>query len=115
MSRDAAGLLQGHHYVGGRIHRTRREGQGRRVRVGPMPQGAERRKLEREIDALEGELADLEAFAKALAAVASQTNPRGEIVGWTPEVDDGVLINLAPLWTLLPSWSTEPKQFWQGL
>lgn len=80
-----------------------------------MPQSAERRRLEREIDAFEGELTDLETFAKALAAVTSQTNTRGEIVGWAPEVDDGVLINLAPLWTLLPSWSTEPKQCWQAL
>ena len=78
-----------------------------------MPQSAEQRRLEREIDAYEGELTDLEAFARALAAVTSQTNTRGEIVGWAPEVDDGVLINLAPLWTLLPSWPTEPKQCWR--
>jgi hypothetical protein len=115
ITRDTLHLLQGNRYLGGRINRARSEVQARRERLVPMPQGAERRKLEREIDALEGELTDLEAFAKALAAVTSQTNTRGEIVDWAPEVDDGVLINLAPLWTLLPSWATEPKQCWQAL
>ncbi len=115
ITRDTLHLLQGNHYLGGRINRARSEVQAQRKRLAPMPQGAERRRLEREIDALEGDLTDLEAFAKALAAVTSQTNTRGEIVGWAPEVDDGVLINLAPLWTLLPSWATEPKQCWQAL
>ncbi len=115
ITRDTLHLLQGNRYLGGRINRARSEIQAHRERLAPMPQGAERRRLEREIDALEGELTDLEAFAKALAAVTSQTNTRGEIVGWAPEVDDGVLINLAPLWTLLPSWSTEPKQCWLAL
>ncbi len=115
ITRDTLHLLQGHRYLGGRINRARSEIQVRRERLAPIPQGAERRRLEREIDALEGELTDLEAFAKALAAVTSRTNTRGEIVGWAPELDDGVLINLAPLWTLLPSWSTEPKQCWQAL
>lgn len=115
ITRDTLHLLQGNRYLGGRINHTRSEVQARRERLAPMPQGAERRRLEREIDALEGELTDIEAFAKALAAVTSQTNTRGEIVGWAPEVDDGGLINLAPLWTLLPSWPTEPKQCWQAL
>jgi len=115
ITRDTLHLLQGNRYLGGRINRARSEVQALRERLAPMPQSAERRRLEREIDALEGELTDLEAFAKALAAVTSQTNSRGEIIGWEPEVDDGVLINLAPLWTLLPSWPTEPKQCWQAL
>jgi hypothetical protein len=115
ITRDTLYLLQGHRYLGGRINHARSEVQARRERLAPMPQSAERRRLEREIDALEGDLTDLEAFAKALAAVTSQTNTRGQIVGWAPEVDDGVLINLAPLWTLLPSWSTEPKQCWLAL
>lgn len=115
ITRDTLHLLQGNRYLGGRINRLRSEVQAERERVTPMPQNAERRRLEREIDALEGDLTDLEAFAKALAAATSQTNSRGEIVGWTPELDDGVLINLAPLWTLLPSWATEPKRCWQAL
>jgi len=115
ITRDTLHLLQGNRYLGGRINRACSEVQARRERLAPMPQGAERRKLEREIEAIEGDLTDLEAFAKALAAVTSQTNTCGEIVGWAPEVDDGVLINLAPLWMLLPSWPTEPKQCWQAL
>jgi hypothetical protein len=115
ITRDTLHLLQGNRYLGGRINRARSEVQAQRQRLGFMPQGTERRRLEREVDTLEGELTDLEAFAKALAAVTSQTNTRGEIVGWAPEVDDGVLINLAPLWTLLPSWSVDPKRCWQAL
>ena len=115
ITKDTLHLLQGNRYLGGRINRAHSEVQARRERLAPMPQGAERRRLEREIDTLEGELTDLEAFAKALAAVTSQTNTRGEIVGWAPEADDGVLINFAPLWKLLPSWSNEPKQCWQAL
>src|SRR6266487_546417 len=115
ISRDTLHLLQGNRYLGGRINRARSEVQALRERLAPMTQGAERRRLEREIEALEGDLTDLEAFAKALAAVTSQTNTHGEIVGWAPELDDGVLINLAALWTLLPSWPTEPKQCWLAL
>jgi hypothetical protein len=115
ITRDTLHLLQGNRYLGGRINRVRSEVQAQQQRQAPMPQGAERRRLEREIDTLEGELTDLEMFAKALATVTSQANTRGQIVGWAPEVDDGVLINLAPLWTLLPSWSVEPKQCWQAL
>jgi hypothetical protein len=37
------------------------------------------------------------------------------VVGWRPELDDGVLINLAPLHTLMPAWSAEPKKAWEAL
>lgn len=41
---------------------------------------------------------------------------RGQLV-WTENrlFDDGVLLNLAPLWTLLPYWQAEPKKAWQEL
>ena len=35
--------------------------------------------------------------------------------GYGPHVDDGVLVNAAPLWELLPAWQTEPKRVWQAL
>lgn len=35
--------------------------------------------------------------------------------GYTPHLDDGVLLNMAPLWELIPSWQTEPKKAWQAL
>jgi hypothetical protein len=35
--------------------------------------------------------------------------------GYTPHIDDGVLINMAPLWDLIPAWPAEPKKCWQAL
>ena len=33
--------------------------------------------------------------------------------GYTPHIDDGVLITMAPLWELIPSWQAEPKKCWE--
>lgn len=115
ITRDTLYLLQGNRYLGGRINHVRSEAQARREAKDALPPGVERRRVERELEALEGELADLEAFAKTLAAITLQPNTRGAVVGWAPEPDDGVLINLAPLHALLPAWSTEAKQYWQAL
>ena len=60
-------------------------------------------------------LADLETFDRNLAQVLEAANSRGETVGWAPQIDDGVLINLAPLYALLPSWKSEPKKCWDEL
>jgi len=35
--------------------------------------------------------------------------------GYRPHIDDGVLLNMAPLWELIPSWQAEPKKAWQAL
>ena len=60
-------------------------------------------------------LADAEEFTHRIRGVIERTNERGEQVGWCPEIDDGVLINLAPLHTLMPAWATEPERCWQAL
>jgi len=60
-------------------------------------------------------LADAEEFTRRIRGVIERTNERGEQVGWCPEIDDGVLINLAPLHTLMPAWATEPEQCWWAL
>ena len=52
-------------------------------------------------------LDDLRAFAKRIDAILQR--------GYTPHIDDGVLINMAPLWELLPSWQAEPKKCWEAL
>lgn len=70
--------------------------------------------LEKDLDDLETKLLDLEAFEAAIRRVLEQKNERGETVGWTPEIDDGVMLNLAPLRELMPSWK-EPEKFWQEL
>lgn len=115
VTRDTLHLLRGGRYVAGRIARLRKEAGELRERITTLPQGAERRRAERDLDTLDGELADLEAFDKALAEVTNRANQRGETVGWAPELDDGILINLAPLAALMPAWSAEPKQCWEAL
>lgn len=70
-------------------------------------QGRERRTLERQMAELEDVLADLRAFAERIDAILQR--------GYTPHIDDGVLINMAPLRELIPSWQAEPKKCWDAL
>ena len=46
-------------------------------------------------------LDDLKKFSEALRLVAEK--------GYTPHIDDGVLLNAAPLYSLLPSWPETAK------
>lgn len=32
-----------------------------------------------------------------------------------PHIEDGVLLNVALLWELIPSWQKEPKKAWEAL
>jgi hypothetical protein len=73
-------------------------------------EGRARKKLEKDLDGLESQLLDLEAFETAIKRVLEQKDERGETVGWAPEIDDGVILNLAPLRELMPSWK-EPEKF----
>jgi hypothetical protein len=49
---------------------------------------------------------DLRAFSANIKAITDR--------GYTPHIDDGVLLNAAPLFTLLPSWG-ETKKAWESL
>jgi len=68
--------------------------------------GAEKRRLEKEASQLADIFDDMQEFSKRLNAVIQR--------GYTPHIDDGVLLNAAPLWELLPSW-TDTKKAWQEL
>ena len=68
--------------------------------------GAEKRRAEKEASQLADILDDVQEFSKRLNAIIQK--------GYTPHIDDGVLINAAPLWELLPSWS-DTKKAWQEL
>lgn len=70
-------------------------------------QGRERRAFEKQMVPLDDILDDICAFAKRIDAILQR--------GYTPHIDDGVLINMAPLWELLPSWQAEPKKCWEAL
>ena len=70
-------------------------------------QGREQRRLEKQMAELEEVLDDIRSFAERIDATLQR--------GYTPHFDDGVLINMAPLWELMPSWQAEPKKCWEAL
>jgi hypothetical protein len=37
------------------------------------------------------------------------------LFGYIPHLDDGVLLNMSPLWEIVLSWQKEPKQAWEAL
>jgi len=115
MTPDTLHFLRGAAYLGGALNGARSRQAELHAALASTAQGLARKKVERDLEAAGALLADLEAFDRNLAAVTAQRNERGEIVGWRPEIDDGVLINLAPLSSLLPSWTVEPRKAWEAL
>jgi hypothetical protein len=71
-------------------------------------EGREKAKWRKRAQELAEELADLEAFDQAITATNSEpmVTPEGQpcAARWIPELDDGVLLNAAPLYRLTPSW-----------
>lgn len=80
--------------------------QALRIMLGNEAAG-ERRRLEKEIADVEELRDDVQAFANWIDAIRAR--------GYAPHIDDGVLINMAPLWELIPSWQAVPKNCWQAL
>ena len=115
LTRDRLFLVGSDSYLGGKINAVRTQVQELRAAIVKESGGSQRKKLERELDAKEALLLDLEAFARNLDAVTGTINSRGQVVGWQPEIDDGVLLNLAPIYSLIPSWPAEPKKAWEAL
>ena len=73
-------------------------------------QGAARKPIEKEMDELRQLAEELAQFAKDLEAIT-----RG---GYEPEtdwIDDGVILRMAPLWSVIPLWKSEPKKYWDEL
>ena len=115
MTADTLHLLRGTEYLGGAINAAHNQQADLHSALLATPPGPARKKIEKQLDAVNALLTDLEVFDANLAAVTGATNTRGEVVGWRPELDDGVLLNLAPLHTLMPSWATEPRKAWEAL
>lgn len=67
---------------------------------------AKRELKKREGDVIEA-LDDVREFQERIERVIHR--------GYTPHIDDGVLLNMAPLWELTPSWQAEPKKAWKAL
>ena len=76
-----------------------------RQQYGPGPTAGQRK----EISARETFVAELKTFKDEVARVAPL---------WNPDLNDGVIINFAPLWRLVPqnrSWQKECKIVWDKL
>ena len=112
---DSLRRLLDDRYLQGRIKTLHSHLGERRRQVAAAVPGRARKAAERAYAEVAQLLADTEEFTHRIRAVIEQTNERGERVGWRPEIDDGVLINLAPLHTLIPAWATEPERCWQAL
>ena len=63
--------------------------------------------MQRELDAAVAQREDVAEFARRLAAITDR--------GYAPDLDDGVILNMAPLWEVIPAWSAEPKKSWEAL
>lgn len=72
---------------------------------GPNPSAAQRREIEQQ----ETFVGELQSLKTELARVAPL---------WKPDLDDGVILNFAPLWRLVPqsrSWQSECRKAWDKL
>jgi len=116
-------LIQGNRYLGGRIFQLRQqlEDTSRRAEAAS---GREKTALKRRAAELAEELADLEAFDKAITETNSEpvvdAKGRPAQAKWVPELDDGVLLNAAPLYRLTPAWKKadaklDPAKAWEAL
>ena len=115
LTRDSLYRILGPDYLGGAINGAHARTDELRAALHAMPQGRERKRLEAALADAMARLHDLEEFRRLITEVTTATNERGEVVGWQPDIDDGVLINMAPLHTLIPAWSAEPKKAWAAL
>jgi hypothetical protein len=112
-TKDTLPLILGNRYLGGMInylHERIREIEEDMKSA----QGRKKGDLEKVLDLREKMVVDVQAFGSSLRRVLEKKNQRGETVGWTQEIDDGVILNLAPLHELMPTWK-EPEKFWKAL
>ena len=110
---DTLPLILGTRYVTGKINQLKNCADEVRTEM-KTAEGKARKMLEKDLEDLDTKLLDLEAFEAAIRRVLEWKDDRGETVGWAPEIDDGVILNLAPLRELMPSWK-EPEKYWQEL
>jgi len=122
LDRDTLPKLLGPKYLGGKIERVRQ------AIAELRPQDGSKRVLSRQQEKRLGELdellADLEQFAARIQQIIRLQNDRAQTVGWAPDLDDGVVLNAAPLHALIP-WPRKKKRggksvsellaFWQDL
>jgi len=114
ITRDTLPLIRGSRYLGGKINYTQTQITELRTQI-KSAEGRKKKDLEKELDKLENLLTELETFDQTIQTILNAQNERGEPVGWTLEIDDGIILNLAPIYELIPAWKTEPKKYWERL
>ena len=106
LKKDTLFIIQ-RKYVDVKINLTRQLMTDKHEAAKKTTDARERRKLNKEADEQEKLLDDLEEFAKRLKAITDR--------GYDPDINDGVILSMAPLWEVIPSWSKEPQKYWEGL
>lgn len=92
-------------FVGPKLDHEKAKLDGLTQEAGAHPSAAQRREIEKQ-ETFVGEL-------QALRAEVARVAPL-----WKPNLDDGVILNFAPLWRLVPqnrSWLVECKKAWDKL
>ena len=92
-------------YVGPKLRHEEQKLDGLRREYGDSPTASQRK----ELDSQETFAAELRTFLDEVKRVAPL---------WKPDLDDGVIINFAPLWRLVPQhrpWQKECKTTWDAL
>jgi hypothetical protein len=92
-------------YVAPKVMHEERRLDGMRAEAGASPSATDRKRLA----AQEGFVDELRSFLAEVKVVTPL---------WTPDLDDGVVINAAPLWRLFPQhkqWQKELATVWKSL
>ncbi len=92
-------------FVGPKLDHEKAKLDGLSQEGGGTPSAAQRREIEQQ----ESFVGELQALKTEFARVAPL---------WKPNLDDGVILNFAPLWRLVPqsrSWQSECKKAWDKL
>ena len=92
-------------FVGPKLDHEKAKLDGLAQEAGANPSAAQRREIEQQ----ETFVGELQALKTEVARVAPL---------WKPNLDDGVILNFAPLWRLVPqsrSWQGECKKAWDKL
>jgi hypothetical protein len=116
-------LLQGKKYLGGRVYRVENELQTAKQKEA-QTSGRDKATWARRARELAEVLEDLRAFDQHITAANNfaTTDRHGNptTVRWQPELDDGVLLNAAPLHEIMPAWKRadaklDLKKAWKDL
>lgn len=92
-------------FVTGKLAHEERELETLRAEAGPDPVTAQRKDIEAQ-----------EVFVDELRTLLDEVKRVAPL--WNPNLDDGVIINFAPLWRLVPQhkqWQKELKATWDAL